>query len=155
MFILILGTEIVLPKWVVNLQVGKIVTWLNLTWTYASSTCKLQVDLDLDRTLVRIHGESSKTNPSVHIENKTDPDIINLTFHADVVISTSKSEGMSGSLLHAMCLAKPIISADIPANRELLAEGDGFLENHSQCIVLRLPPPHRLSTTFFRFKTCR
>ena len=79
---------------------------------------------------VRIHGESSKTNPSVHLENKTDPDIINLTFHADVVISTSKSEGMSGSLLHAMCLAKPIISADIPANRELLAEGDGFLENH-------------------------
>lgn len=39
---------------------------------------------------------------------------------ADVVVNTSKSEGLSNTLIEAMMCGRPVLAADIPGNRDLI-----------------------------------
>ncbi|WP_010583244.1 glycosyltransferase [Schlesneria paludicola] len=46
----------------------------------------------------------------------------------DVFCLASSFEGMSNSVMEAMSMGKPVLASDIPANRELVAQGEtGFL----------------------------
>ncbi len=46
---------------------------------------------------------------------------------ADVLIHPSIAEGMSNTLLEAMCVKLPCVASDIPPNREVLGEGSAGL----------------------------
>jgi glycosyltransferase involved in cell wall biosynthesis len=47
---------------------------------------------------------------------------------ADVVLNTSRSEGLSNAVLEAMALGRPVLAADIPGNRAAVRHGrDGLL----------------------------
>jgi len=46
---------------------------------------------------------------------------------SDVVLNTSRSEGISNTLLEAMHCGRAILAADIPGNRDLLREGETAL----------------------------
>lgn len=47
---------------------------------------------------------------------------------ADVVLNTSRSEGMPNALLEAMSLGRAVLAADIPGNRSVVTDGvDGLL----------------------------
>lgn len=45
---------------------------------------------------------------------------------ADVILNHSESEGLSNALLEAMAAGRPILAADIPGNRWLESNRDGF-----------------------------
>jgi glycosyltransferase involved in cell wall biosynthesis len=48
--------------------------------------------------------------------------------HFDLLWSTSRREGLAGAILEAMAAGVPVVASDIPANRELIADGaTGFL----------------------------
>jgi len=51
------------------------------------------------------------------------PDIKTLLYKSDIVVSASRREGVSRSLMMAMACAKPIVATDIRGHRELIAEG--------------------------------
>lgn len=52
----------------------------------------------------------------------------------DVVWLASDFEGQSNSLMEAMAAGVPVVASDIPANRELVADGEtGFLVNVGDC----------------------
>jgi glycosyltransferase involved in cell wall biosynthesis len=42
---------------------------------------------------------------------------------ADVVLNTSRSEGLSNALLEAMAVGRPVLASDIPGNRDLIDHG--------------------------------
>jgi glycosyltransferase involved in cell wall biosynthesis len=51
-----------------------------------------------------------------------------------VVWLASDFEGQSNSLMEAMAKGIPVVASDIPANRELVADGEtGFLVNVGDC----------------------
>lgn len=49
---------------------------------------------------------------------------------ADVVLNCSRFESMPNTLLEAMALGRPVLAADIPANRALIRDGDTGLLYH-------------------------
>lgn len=51
------------------------------------------------------------------------PDLKTLLYKSDIVVSASRREGVSRSLLMAMACAKPVVATDIRGHRELVAEG--------------------------------
>ncbi len=59
------------------------------------------------------------------VPNEVLPTVLN---NADVYVSTSFSDGTSGSLLEAIACGLPVVVTDIPANREWIKAGEnGFL----------------------------
>jgi glycosyltransferase EpsD len=50
-------------------------------------------------------------------------DIKTLLYKSDIVVSASRKEGVSRSLIEAMACGKPIVATDIRGHRELIAEG--------------------------------
>lgn len=55
-------------------------------------------------------------------------DIKTLLYKSDIVVSASRQEGVSRSLIEAMACAKPIVATDIRGHRELIAEGiNGYI----------------------------
>lgn len=50
-------------------------------------------------------------------------DIKTLLYKSDIVVSASRQEGVSRSLIEAMACAKPIVATGIRGHRELVAEG--------------------------------
>ncbi|BCJ87007.1 glycosyltransferase [Effusibacillus dendaii] len=59
------------------------------------------------------------------VEHTDMPDLI---LASDVVLNTSRSEGLSHALLEAMSLGKPVLASKVPGNIDLIKDGqNGFL----------------------------
>jgi len=57
-------------------------------------------------------------------------DVISLLNQADIYVLPTKFEGMSNAILEAMACGLPVITSDIPENRELIISGEnGLLHN--------------------------
>jgi len=75
---------------------------------------------------------------------------------ADVVLNSSRSEGLSNALLEAMQLGTVVLARNIPGNASLITQGEtGFLYSSPQdCvrlakqIVSLTPPHHTLNNTY-------
>mgnify|MGYP001217223931 CR=1 FL=1 len=56
---------------------------------------------------------------------------------ADVVLNTSRSEGLSHALLEGMSLGKPVLASRVPGNEDLIEHGvDGLLYRSPQELYL-------------------
>jgi len=81
--------------------------------------------LDYHKSLVRHLGIQEEVRFLGYVENDQMPKILNA---ADVYVSTSFSDGCSGSLMEALGCGLPVVVTDIPANREWINDGqNGFL----------------------------
>ena len=71
----------------------------------------------------------------LHVEHIPHAAMMSAYRSADIVINTSRSEGISNALMEAMVAGRAILAADHPGNRDLLQDGITGLLHHREDFV--------------------
>jgi glycosyltransferase involved in cell wall biosynthesis len=109
-------------------------TFRGIALTDKDITLRMAGEGTTKSNLLREFKELSQSGRLVNLGNVTQEGNIKELIESDIFISASESDGISVSILESMAIGTPVISCDIPTNREIIKHGVNgllFRENDS------------------------